>query len=224
VIRWTISNGVCTPSFDEVIVEVDANPITPNAGSDQNICNNSTTLSATAATGGSWIVVSGTGTFTNASLANTNVTGLSAGANVFRWTIPGGACGSVSDDVAITVQAQPSTALAGIDQIICATVANLNGNVPSVGNGVWTIVSGSGTFANANLANTSVSGLSTGTNTFRWTISNGVCAPSFDEVTVNVENQNIVAFAGNDQNICTPITNLNALAAAGGIVTERFLV
>jgi len=219
VFRWTISNGVCTPSFDEVSINVDANPITPNAGSDQNICNNSTTLAATAATGGSWSVVSGTGTILNAALPNTNVTGLSVGSNVFRWTIPGGACGSVSDDVTITVQAQPSTALAGSDQIICATVTSLNGNVPVVGNGVWTVISGAGTFANANLANSSVSGLSTGTNVFRWTISNGVCAPSFDEVSINVDANPITPNAGSDQNICTPITNLNASAAAGGIWT-----
>ncbi len=217
VLRWTISNGVCTPTFDEVSIEVDANPITPNAGSDQNICNNSTTLAATAATGGSWSVVSGTGTFTNASLANTNVVGLSVGPNVFRWTIPGGACGSVSDNVSITIQAQPTLALAGVDQIICATVSNLNGNVPAVGNGVWTVVLGSGTFANANLANTSVSGLSTGNNVLRWTISNGVCTPSFDEVSIEVDQNTIAPNAGSDQNICTPITNLNATAAAGGV-------
>jgi gliding motility-associated-like protein len=164
-------------------------------------------------------VISGTGNFVNSSLANTSVTGLSVGPNVFRWTIPGGACGSVFDDVTITVQAQPSTALAGNDQTICATVTTLEGNVPTVGNGVWTVISGTGTFANANLANTSVSGLSTGINTFRWTISNGVCAPSFDEVSITVENQNIVASAGVDQNICTPITNLNATAAPGGVWT-----
>jgi gliding motility-associated-like protein len=217
--RWTISNGVCTPSFDEVSIEVDANPITPNAGIDLTICNNSTTLAATAATGGSWSVLSGTGTFVNASFANTNVSGLSVGSNVFRWTIPGGACGSVSDDVTITVQAQPSAALAGNDQTICATVTTLEGNTPTVGNGVWTVISGTGTFANANLSSTSVSGLSTGNNVFRWTISNGVCPSSSDEVSVTVENQNISVFAGNDQNICTPLTNLNATAAPGGVWT-----
>ena len=80
---------------------------------------------------------------------------------------------------------------AGPDQSICGTSAILaaTANVGSGGcssvSGLWTLVSGSGTFANATLPNTTVSGLSIGSNIFKWTLT-GMCSNAFDEVTITV--------------------------------------
>jgi len=83
-------------------VTVDQPPTTANAGPDQNVCGSSATLAAnTPSVGtGTWSVVSGSGSFTNSHDPNTTVTGLSAGANVLRWTITNGACSS-ADEVTI---------------------------------------------------------------------------------------------------------------------------
>jgi hypothetical protein len=49
---------------------------------------------------------------------------------------------------------------------------------------MWSVVSGSGLFANANSPTTTVSGLSSGANVLRWTITNGECTASSDDVTI----------------------------------------
>jgi gliding motility-associated-like protein len=217
ILRWTISNGVCPVSTDELSITVQDNPVSPNAGPDQTICSASTQLAATPVSGGVWSVVSGTGSFTNSALANTSVTGLSVGVNVFRWTIPGGACASAFDEVSIVVDQNPTVSNAGTDQTICATTSTLAGNLPLVGSGFWTVVSGSATFANQNINNTGVSGLAVGNNILRWTISNGVCPPSFDEVSIVVQDNPVSPNAGPDQTICSASTQLAATPVSGGV-------
>ncbi|OWY24724.1 hypothetical protein BVG80_04955, partial [Sphingobacteriales bacterium TSM_CSM] len=182
--RWTLPNGVCADSQDDVIITRD-DFTTANAGTDQTVCATSATLSAnTPATGvGTWTVVSGTGTFANANSPTSTVSGLSLGANTFRWTLPNGVCADSQDDVIIT-RDDFTTANAGTDQTVCATSATLAANTPATGVGTWTVVSGTGTFANANSPTSTVSGLSLGANTFRWTLPNGVCADSQDDVII----------------------------------------
>jgi hypothetical protein len=50
------------------------------------------------------------------------------------------------------------------------------------------VITGTGVFADANNPTTNVSGLSIGTNTFRWTINNGPCGTTQDDVTITVFN------------------------------------
>ncbi|HPD95339.1 MAG TPA: hypothetical protein PLA24_05535, partial [Tenuifilaceae bacterium] len=65
------------------------------------------------------------------------------------------------------------------------TVANLPGNNPIVGTGLWTVVSGSGgSFIDPTVYNTQFSGTNGSTYTLRWTISNGTCTSS-DDMTVS---------------------------------------
>jgi len=183
--RWTLLNGVCTDSQDDVVITRD-DLTTANAGPDQTVCATSATLAAnTPATGtGTWTVVSGTGTFTNANSPTSTVTGLSLGANTFRWTLPNGVCTDSQDDVIIT-RDDLTTANAGPDQTVCATSATLAANTPATGTGTWSVVSGTGTFTNANSPTSPVTGLGLGANTFRWTLPNGVCADSQDDVVVS---------------------------------------
>jgi gliding motility-associated-like protein len=216
VLRWTISNGNCPPSFDDVTLNVSSNPVSPDAGPDQTICGSSTNLAATSASGGSWSLISGSGTLANPSQANTAVSGLGTGANVFRWTIDGGACGEVFDEVSINVDEAPSAAQAGEDQTVCGSNTNLNATTPLVGTGLWSVQSGSAVFANASQANSTVSGLATGVNTLVWTVSNGVCPPSADVVTITVQAAGATASAGPDQIICASQTLLAATPATGG--------
>ena len=210
-------NGVNNFGF---VVQVTP-PFTPaNAGLDQNVCGLSTTLNGVLPfpqTPGQWTVVSGSGTFANPGLRNTAVSGLTPGPNVFRWTVNYGTCGITSDEVTINAfdPAQPA-ANAGPAQDLClpTTSTTLAANVavaPAVG--TWTLVNGSGTFANPNSPTSAVTGLSVGTNTFRWTIDNGACTPPTSSlVTVRVfDNNQPAANAGPDQQLCAP--NLSATLA-----------
>ncbi|WP_035846386.1 beta strand repeat-containing protein, partial [Crocinitomix catalasitica] len=208
VFRWTIENGVCADSFDDITITIVEEPSMANAGADQTVCEDPGTATLTgndpAVGTGTWTLVSGTGTITDASAFNSGVTGLAAGDNVFRWTISTGGCIDSFDDITITVDAEPSTADAGPDQTVCEDpgTATLAGNNPLVGTGVWTVVAGGGTVTVPGDFNSGVTGLSAGVNTFRWTVSNGVCTDSFDEVTITMDEAPSTADAGADQEIC----------------------
>ncbi len=83
---------------------------TANAGADQNLCANSSTLAANAPTAGNigtWTVITGNAVIANSNLANTQVTNLATGATVLRWTICDAGSNCTSDDVSITVFAKP---------------------------------------------------------------------------------------------------------------------
>ena len=77
------------------------------------------------------------------------------------------------------------------------------------------MVSGSGSFGNINVENTTVSGLSAGDNVLRWTISDdsGICNPP-SESTVTITYTDVtVADAGSPETICTDNTSLSGNAA-----------
>lgn len=86
------------------------------------------------------------------------------------------------DGTSVTSYASPTTSLAGSNQSLCnATSLNLSGNVPSVGTGLWTIVSGTGGWFNtpdATNYNALFGGPPGHSYTLKWTISNGSCTSS----------------------------------------------
>jgi gliding motility-associated-like protein len=237
--RWNISNGACPgdDTNDVMVINV-FNPNHPpaNAGSDQTVCQGSFTflningsIPQVPATG-QWSVISGTATFGNANSANTTVSGLSVGVNILRWTITNGPCGTLTDDVVITVfnPASP-TANAGQSQSIClpANSTTLAANTPiSPATGTWTVVQGTGSFSNVNAPNAAVSGLSLGVNVFQWTINNGPCANSVtsSQVTITVfPDSQPTPDAGQDQQLCftgsalsTVLTGTTAIAPGAG--------
>ena len=85
----------------------------------------------------------------------------------------------------------PTPATVGATQNLCGvlTSGSLGGNTPSVGTGAWTQSSGPGTttFSNATLGSSTATATVSGTYTYTWTISNGICAPSAATVTVNFQ-------------------------------------
>lgn len=81
------------------------------------------------------------------------------------------------------------TAAAGPDQpLACGTTTTtLAGNTPSSPGltGTWTVVSGTATITAPNSPTSGVTALaSTGTATLRWTINNGLCGTTFDDVII----------------------------------------
>jgi hypothetical protein len=214
ILRWTVSNGVCPVSFDDVTISVDSNPETAEAGDNQQICSTTTILDATPANAGigTWTLVSGSGVIVSSNNPVTQVVSLAPGNNVFRWTISGGACGNVFDEVVVTRFATPTVSSAGSDQTVCATSAQLQANEVITGLGLWSVVSGTAVFEDLGDPQTSVSGLSPGVNTLQWSITNGVCPPSNDQVSITVELPADAPDAGSDQTLCTSTASLNALS------------
>ena len=211
VLRWTITNGTCTASSDDVSITFDVNtPTTANAGPDQAICNTTTTLAAnTAVVGtGAWSVVSGTGgAFGDASSPASTFTGTAGTTYILRWSIgTGGSCVPSTDDVTIAFELAPTTANAGADQSVCATTATLTANTATIGTGTWTIISGTGgSFADDNDPSTVFTGTAGQTYVLQWTIANS-CGTSSDQVTIELEAAPTTANAGPDQTVCGPAT------------------
>jgi gliding motility-associated-like protein len=101
-----------------------------------------------------------------------------------------------------------NTAFAGIDTTVCSGEFMLEGATPTVGTGMWSLVSATDpagfALANPDDANSIVSGLSSegAPYTLRWTLSNGACfSYSSDEVKLNVINAE-VADAGDNILVC----------------------
>src|SRR5690606_12944595 len=212
-LRWTISNGTCADSFDEIILTNHAPPSTANAGLDQENCNDgnfilnaNTPVSGT----GTWTVISGgpSVTVVDPSDPDSDVTGVPAGVTaVLRWTISNGTCADSFDEVELTNYALPTIADAGdpeIEQCNNGTFL-LNANTPDVGTGTWTLVAGDPgiNITNPSSPTTTVTGVPAGESaTLRWTISNGTCADSFDEIILTNHAPPSTADAGLDQENC----------------------
>ena len=127
------------------------------------------------------------GTFSGTGVSGTTFTAPTpAGASqVYTLTYTFGYCTTTQN---ITVFANPTTANAGSDQnVACdATTATLAGNTPTIGSGLWTLISGTGTITNPSDPNSGVTGLTPGaSSTFRWTITNGPCTASTDDVVIS---------------------------------------
>ena len=213
ILKWTvIGNGVIS---DEITITNNA-PTQANAGPDMSYCVDSVQLSANNPSVGTgvWQLIAGEGTFSDSTLNNSHIEDLGSGKNTLRWTITNKNCTS-TDDVVITNN-QPTQADAGVDQTLCSDEATLYGNSPSVGQGLWTLVSGSNSveFQDQNVGNTRVTNLGHGENVLRWTITNGNCV-STDEVTIINDNPT-QANAGRDKSICVDSFKLNANEAVVG--------
>jgi hypothetical protein len=163
-LTWTITNA-CGSSASSIVLTTlsTAGPVPANAGADQ--CFTSATTSFTLAGNdpvpgtGTWTKLNGPScTITNPSLFNSTVTGMSNGVYTFEWATSRNACAISRDTVEITISAPVTTAAAGPNQDICGTSTFVAANIPSVGTGIWSQVSGPTGFSIANV-NSPTSGI-----------------------------------------------------------------
>jgi hypothetical protein len=214
--KWTIKNTL-TPaclSEDLVVIRISTSPSAAVAGSNQTICGTVATMNATPVTGGlgTWSKVSGTGgAITSANGPTSTITGLSAGTYVYRWTASNGVCATTTSDVSITVNANPSTPNAGVDQTLCAaTTTTLAATSLAVGTGLWSLVSGPVcTITTPSSRTSTVTELNTGVYILKWTATNpaGGCVLSDQMIITNYAAPS-TAVAGSNFHTClySPIT------------------
>ncbi len=129
------------------------------------------------------------------------------------FTYSNGTLTGVVDASSISVYAVPTTSNAGLDQTLCGiTTAILNGTVPVVGTGLWSIISGSGgTLIAPSNPSSQFIGLNGVSYTLRWTISNGTCT-SFDDANINFTILPDAPAASGTQSFCGPHTVANLVA------------
>ena len=219
VLRWTITDGICSNGFADITIESFQSPSIANAGTNITQCINSITLIGNIPVigFGSWQVIGGGSSLDITNTVTCNASNLQVGNNTFVYTIASGnICANATDTILVQVFEQPNASIAGVDQQICSNFTQLNSNVPTVGIGNWIVISGSGNFVNASSNTTNVSNIAAGVNVFRWTISTANCGSSFDEVSIEVINAPNAAFAGNDLEVCGNTVTLNSTAATSG--------
>ncbi len=214
-------------------------PPTANAGIDQNITlpNNTVNLTGTATSSVGiatylWTQILGPAgsSITNPNAAATSVTALTKGIYQFVLTVTDSTGATGKDTIQVTVNPNPVTANAGVNQTITLPIntVNLNGSGASSNGAVsyaWALVSGSAgsTITNNKVAATSVTGLVVGTYQFQLTVTDntGATASSTMQVTVKPIIAVVVlptANAGLDQSITLPVNNIN-LSGSGSSST-----
>ena len=139
-----------------------------------------------------------------------------------RVTIKNSVCDAVTSiPIDIIVDKQINNANAGSDQLfICAPKTTLSANPPPRNNtGLWNIKSGmGGAIQNTTAAKTDFSGIDGNTYTLTWTVTNGKCPSTSDDVLVRINQTPSPAVAGIDQlNICGTTASLAATPPAIGI-------
>lgn len=171
IVIGTDANGCETE--DEVEVTVNSNP-TITVSNDVTICEESnTTIIASGADSYEWDNNLGSGATQDVSPTTNTVYSV-------EGTDVNGCAGTAL--VEVTVDELP-LADAGSDQTSCSESVTLGASEPSVGTGMWSIVSGSGSITSLSSSQSDVTGLVMGDPlTLLWTVSNGVCTAATDEV------------------------------------------
>lgn len=140
---------------------------------------------------------------------NINLSNLQVGKYNFRIRSTQVGCAStITDDVEVNRYATPTLSNAGSNQRLQCGVdsSSLVGNIPLIGSGAWSQVSGpsSVSFLPNNLINVvKIKNLSVGAYRFRWSINSGTCPSNFNDVWVYVANvlpSNVSA--GSNRSIC----------------------
>lgn len=201
----TLFIGACPLTF-RFPVTITVSPGVSNAvaGADQTYCVGTHSLSATPPTSGngSWSVVSGSASINDPTNPASSVTFSNDGVVILEWTISATGCPSSTDQVVFTLDTLPSPALAGADQQICGTTANLNASPASNGILQWNTLTPGVTLISPSSASTQVTNLSPGFNSIELVISNGVCPSDYDTIQIERILPSSPAFAGADQTIC----------------------
>lgn len=209
VLRWTMTNGNCT-NFDEVTLTSIPRPTTATAGVDQQHCANDQFIMAanSPVTGtATWSLPAGTsasigaGNFSNPAAVVTVPAGTTA---TIAWVISNSTCNSV-DSITLTNSVMPNNATAGGDQVHCDDpnfTMNANNAAPAGAVGTWTVVTGTAVISDIHSATANVTVQPGSTATLRWTITNGACTSTPDDVVLT----NQPAIQGNtitaDQVLC----------------------
>jgi uncharacterized protein (TIGR02145 family) len=204
VLKWTISTA-CETNSDEMTIRFDNVEVHADAGPDQLIVDGSVTAQLAGNDPGpftaEWSIISGNnGVITNPNSPDATFTGQACETYVLQYRITSG-CGYSDDQVTISFSQTLTEANAGADMAFFdgRNSAFLDANMPTEGNGIWTIISGTGGVIDDETDNRSnFVGLVCETYVLRWTISTN-CESSVDEVMVTFGHTPTEAYAGVDQ-------------------------
>ncbi|MFM6984010.1 MAG: T9SS type A sorting domain-containing protein [Chitinophagaceae bacterium] len=223
---WKVYNS-CGYSTDTVDVTVNSNvaALPANAGNDRCLPDTTSIFylqgNAPWPGSGQWSKVFGpTDSIANDTVYNSAVYPSGPGHYAYEWRIGNGICASGFDTVFISIGDTVTPAFAGANKDTCSNHLVLRGNQPVNGTGHWSLQIGriNGNMLFPDSFRTEVLNLSQGTYIYRWTIRNGACGSSFDDVKINIANPTTVPLTQKGQVWCNPATiTINANRITKGI-------
>jgi hypothetical protein len=157
------TNGICGTANTTAVVTVNAIPSAGSITGTLSVCTSNNTTLSNGATGGTW-------SSSNTAIATINtstgvVSGMSAGNTTISYTVSG-TCGSVITTAVVTVNATPSAGtITGGSAVAIGGAITLT---DAASGGVWSASNG-----NATVSNGVVTGITAGTTTISYTVSNG---------------------------------------------------
>ncbi|RLA55727.1 MAG: hypothetical protein DRR04_14565 [Gammaproteobacteria bacterium] len=196
IVVWTVTDIHGNEANCSMVVTVYDNPSTAIAGPDQVFCEDPDTfgdltyLEATPPSigVGVWSVVQGEAYIADTLDPGTQVDTLYYGITIFEWSVSNGVCPKSISDVLIQVDQMPTVAYAGQDVITSFPDNFMDGNLPTVGDGYWTILDDSpGIIVDQTDPGTEIQDMRLGLNSFKWAITSGVCPPSSDSVRYEIQ-------------------------------------
>ena len=185
--NYTVTNSVgCTSVLSSNIL-INSQPITPTVviTNPAAVCSPSKIdlTNATLTTGSTSGLTYTYWTNSSATTAYTTPAEAVAGTYYIMGTTTSG-CFDIKP-VTVTVSPLP-TAYAGPDLVLEYLFgATMVATEPGINEkGRWSVITGSGVFSDSTKANAEISGLALGENILLWKVSNEVCPPAFDSLTI----------------------------------------
>lgn len=219
-LTWRVTSGVCTPVSDDAQLKRAGQLTSPNPKADFDTLCIGSTVNLTGNPPG--VGETGVWSWDNGTIPQTPGTGKASvvlpteGTYFFTYTINNNVCNPSSLTIPVVVSAKPTESFAGNDTTICTSSIQLKANLPLVGKGAWSLISGNASISDITSRNTQVTGILPGTDVeLRWTISNGACEESIDDIKITRTPILTKSGAGNDNSFCedAPIL-LNAITPA----------
>ena len=172
---WTLynPNTTCTATDEINIIN---NILNCNAGDNQIICGDTTTLHGSAVNGSTTWWTSADCEFEDANDPNTQIYNIINGVNTITWHV---AINGFKTTCDVEIINYSFNTHAGNDQDICHDYTQLDATaffgdyfpcLDSNWTGTWSIISGSGTFENINNAKTNITDISENLNELLWTV------------------------------------------------------
>jgi gliding motility-associated-like protein len=163
-------------------------PVQTFAGDDQQVCTSQPVkMNATLTAGatGLWIVVAGSGVFSDIRDPKATVTQMSEGENQFKWTVATPPCGTTTDIVTVAVQPKPTAHVAMPDTTYtCAKDFAIKADKPN-GPGEWSVTKGSANIAEPGENETTiVFNERDAPVTVTWTVTANGCPPAESTATL----------------------------------------
>ncbi|MDG5799193.1 PKD domain-containing protein [Marinilabiliaceae bacterium ANBcel2] len=207
-LRWTITQNGCDSYAEVEVVNNQVDEATIEGPALVDLCSDEITLRANVPEEGSgrWSIVKGYGNISDRDDAEIDITDISRGENIFRWTISKGGCSSYSE---VVVRNNIVEVDAGRDDVVCDNFVTLEGSaLDGSTTGYWSLIDGGGSFVDGGDPNTLVTELDRGDNIFEWSVTKYGCTTS-DQVTITNDTPS-TASVGSDLDLCSFETELSA--------------